>query len=214
MIDYYCKLQPGGFYHVFNQGNNKENLFYTKANYEYFLRQYDYYLSPYVDTFAFCLLGNHFHLLIAVKSEQEILNLSLLREVKDLKNTEVKDLKIEPHELVAKQFQAFFTGYAKAINLQTKRTGSLFRKRFKRVEVDSTRYLANLVYYIHANPQRHGIYPDFRDYSWSSYDRIMRNKPTKLQKQAVLEWFNDKQNYVDYHASVPDLDNIRHLMIE
>ena len=60
-------LQEGKYYHIYNRGNNRETLFYTEANYKYFLKKYDKYLSEYVDTYAYCLLPNHFHLLISVK---------------------------------------------------------------------------------------------------------------------------------------------------
>ena len=67
MPNYRQPLEPGCFYHVYNRGNNGDNLFYNQENYKFFLRKYDEYLSPLVETYAFCLLPNHFHLLIRVK---------------------------------------------------------------------------------------------------------------------------------------------------
>ena len=67
MTNYFPPLQPGTFYHVYNRGNNGENIFYKKENYPYFLRKLDQYLSPYLDVFAYCLLPNHFHFLIKTK---------------------------------------------------------------------------------------------------------------------------------------------------
>ena len=55
-------LEEGQFYHIYNRGNNRERLFYSTENYLFFLRRYDEYL------YAFCLLPNHFHLLVRVKS--------------------------------------------------------------------------------------------------------------------------------------------------
>ena len=107
-----------------------------------------------------------------------------------------------------------FTSYSKAINKQQNRHGSLFEKAFKRKEVTNERYLANLIFYIHANPQLHDICEDFRQYPWSSYERILRNKPSKLDKQQVLEWFNSPDNYVAYHAQKIDIAMIKELMIE
>jgi hypothetical protein len=46
-------LQEGKYYHIYNRGNNRETLFYTEANYKYFLKKYDKYLSEYVDTYAY-----------------------------------------------------------------------------------------------------------------------------------------------------------------
>ena len=73
--------------------------------------------------------------------------------------------KVDPLEkIISFQFRKFFTSYAMSINKQETRTGSLLQKNFKRKEVDSTTYLSNLVFYIHANPQQHGIVDDFRMY--------------------------------------------------
>ncbi|MDB5227104.1 MAG: hypothetical protein JWN78_1297 [Bacteroidota bacterium] len=63
---------PGEFYHLFNRGNNREIIFYTDENYHYFLRQFDKYLTGFIDIYAYCLLPNHFHFLIKIKEEEEI----------------------------------------------------------------------------------------------------------------------------------------------
>jgi putative transposase len=211
MIDYFCKLEAEKFYHVFNRGNNGENLFYTYANYEYFLKRYSYFLSPFLNTFAYSLLPNHFHLLVGIKPVNEIkkafLNLSGLPNLKGLETISVP-------EIISSRFQSFFTSYAKSINKQEKRTGSLFQKPFKRIHVDNRNYLANLVFYIHTNPQYHCIIDDFRQYPWSSYERILKNKPTLLRKNEILEWFSNPGNYLNYHEQKVVLENIRHFIIE
>jgi hypothetical protein len=111
-------------------------------------------------------------------------------------------------------FQRFFTAYSQAINIQERRTGSLFQKPFKRLEVTTTHQLANLVHYIHTNPQKHCIIDDFRHYPWSSYERVMRDRPSKLKKDEVIQWFKNKTNYVDYHSRSIDLDELKEIMIE
>jgi len=65
-------LEHGGYYHIYNRGNNGERLFHTPANYQHFLRLYDKYIDPIADTFAWCLMGNHFHLFVRIKEEGEI----------------------------------------------------------------------------------------------------------------------------------------------
>jgi putative transposase len=206
MINYKQPLEPGCFYHVYNRGNNRERLFYNNENYKFFLRRYDEYLSPIVETYAFCLLPNHFHLLIRVNE------LTNLQEVSPFEK--VKPLKREHIDIVSLAFQRFFTSYSMAINKQENRTGSLFQKPFKRLKVTNTQYLANLVFYIHANPQLHNIAPDFRDYPWSSYHRILNNKPSALQKSKVVEWFSDPSNYIAYHTQKADIAMIKELLIE
>lgn len=201
-VNYRIRIEPDKFYHVWNRGNNRENLFYTAANYGYFLRMYAEYLDPVVETYAFCLLPNHFHLLIRTKAFPAFLGVSPEGETPRKANP------------VSLAFQRFFTAYSQAINVQQKRTGSLFQKPFKRLEVKSTRQLANLVHYIHTNPQRHRIIDDFRQYPWSSYERILLTRPSKLKKDQVIEWFRNKENYLNYHAQNIDLEELKKIIIE
>ncbi|HEY3371512.1 MAG TPA: hypothetical protein VGK10_11720 [Prolixibacteraceae bacterium] len=193
------KIEPDKYYHIWNQGNNRDNLFYSSHNYEYFIRLYAEHLDPVVETYAFCLLPNHFHLLVRTKYW-----------VQQNDETTQKE-KMNPVSLA---FQRFFAAYSQAINVQERRTGSLFQKPFKRLELTSPSQLAYLVFYIHANPQKHGIVEDFRQYPWSSYERVLRDRPSKLNKEAVLGWFQDKENYIAYHAGRSDLDDLKDLMYE
>jgi len=183
-------LEAGKYYHIYNRGNNHEKLFYKKENYEYFLRKYNYYLSGYLDTFAFCLLPNHFHLLVRVKEVNPPIKVPPFKKVEPF----------SPDRIISEQFRFFFTGYAMAINKQEERTGSLFQKNFKRIQVTNEAYIKNLIFYIHANPQLHGIINDFRKYKWSSYNSILSCNTEELIKKEVVEWFDDIQNFIDYHA--------------
>lgn len=194
--NYRIKIEPEKFYHIWNRGNNRENLFYTAANYEYFLRLYDQFLDPVAETYAFCLLPNHFHLLIRTKP------------------VAVSTAGETAKSPVSIAFQRLFTAYSQAINIQQRRTGSLFQKPFKRLEVKSTRQLAILVRYIHINPQHHGIIEDFRQYPWSSYERILINRPSKLQKKAVMEWFKNKENYLVHHGISIETSELNDVVIE
>ena len=138
-----CPLEKGKFYHIYNRGNAGTNLFYKKENYEFFLHRYNEYLSPFVDTFALCLLPNHFHLLVQVKDDGATPDLPGFKNLAGLS--------------ISQAFSNFFNSYSKAINKQQNRHGSLFEKPFRRKLVTNTQYLTNLVFYIHANPQPHGI---------------------------------------------------------
>ncbi len=201
MNNLFIPLQAGTFYHIYNRGNNKENIFYKAENYNYFLRQYDAYLSDYVETYCYCLLSNHFHLLIRVKDQISPLPVG-------------KKIYTLPNQVVSEQFRRFFTSYAKAINKQENRTGSLFQKNFKRKEVTSGTYFDNLVNYIHTNPVKHGIWDDFRTYPHSSYQRMLWDTPSKLFKTTVLQWFGSSESYTTFHSENSDFDNIKDLIIE
>lgn len=49
------------FYHIYNRGNNRENIFFEERNYRYFMELYAHHVAPVVETYAYCLLHNHFH---------------------------------------------------------------------------------------------------------------------------------------------------------
>ncbi len=61
------------YYHIYNRGTNRENIFVQERNYEHFFELYTKHIDPVADTFAYCLLRNHFHLLVRIRSEEEIL---------------------------------------------------------------------------------------------------------------------------------------------
>ena len=61
-------LEPGGFYHIYNRGVNRENIFREERNFAYFLTLYARHITPIVETFAYCLLRNHFHLLVRIRT--------------------------------------------------------------------------------------------------------------------------------------------------
>lgn len=203
-MDYYSPLYSNGCYHIYNRGNNSDNLFYKHENYRYFLQQYNYYLQDYLDTFAYCLLPNHFHLLVRVKDFEDK-NPALKRGQKTLTGVE---------EIVSELFRRLFTSYAKAINKQETRAGSLFQKNFKRKEVADEHYFSQLIYYIHANPQHHGIFDDFRDYPYSSYQSLLSDKPTKLSRNEAISWFGDRDAYRIFHKEVHNEKAICKWLIE
>jgi putative transposase len=64
-------LQLGSYYHIYNRGNNRENLFREERNYHHFLKLYARYIPPIADTYAYCLLKNHFHVLVRLKTAAE-----------------------------------------------------------------------------------------------------------------------------------------------
>jgi REP element-mobilizing transposase RayT len=135
-------LQPGCYYHIYNRGNNRENIFFEKENYSYFLWLYFKYIATVAETYVYGLLLNHFHFLVKTKTVEEWN--SDLKGLKDLSGLRVYD--------PSRQFSHLFNAYAKAINKRYGRTGSLFQKPFGRVEIKTEGHLIRLVTYIHQNP--------------------------------------------------------------
>ena len=227
-------LETGKMYHLYNRGNNRENLFYKKENYHYFIRQFDKYLSNFVDVYAYCLLPNHFHFLIKIKDEDEIfrniIDAIAQSELINQENGEqhlvsLKDLPSVREDLpsvcaenlpnlITNKFRLLFMSYAKAINKQEKRVGSLFQKKFKIKEVDNDKYFSQLIFYIHANPQKHGLIDDFREWNYSSYHSITLEKISKLKKKEVIDWFGNIEEYKEFHKQVFDFRRLQTLELE
>jgi putative transposase len=184
------------YYHIYNRGNNGENIFVQERNYEHFMNLYFKHIDPIADTFAYCLLRNHFHISLKTKTEAEItaaLGVS-------------SGTLLESNHL-SKKFSDFFNAYAKAINKAYSRTGSLFQHPFGRVPITTDRQFWNVIAYIHQNPQKHKFFKDFRDWKWSSYGILLAEKPTKLKRDIVLNWFGGRESYLElYRQWVDDVD--------
>ena len=197
-------IEFGKYYHIYNRGNNGENLFLTTKNYYHFLSLYDKYISLVAETYAWCLMPNHFHLLVRIKDEVDI---EFLKPEKEPKTAPKKP---KPEN----QFGHLFNAYAKAFNKQNDRHGSLFEHPFRRIEVTNDAYLKRLVYYIHSNPVKHGFTDSMIDYPWSSYLTIISVKPTKINRDSVLGWFDSQSNFITFHKEQQDLDLIKYTLLE
>jgi len=165
-------LEYEAYYHIYNRGNNSEIIFREESNYLYFLKLLKKYILPVADVFAYCLLNNHFHLLVRIKEEDKI------------------TVNIE------KSFSNLFNSYAKAFNKRFDCTGKLFEERYKRKKVNDESYVTELIY---SNSQKHGIIKDFRDYPYSSFRIILSDKPTSLKRDEVIDWFGGLSFYEEYH---------------
>lgn len=184
-------LENGKYYHIYNRGINSEKLFKEPENFEYFLNLYDRHISPVADTFAWCLMTNHFHLLIRIKEQNEI----------------SQHKTIEPSQ----SFSNLFNAYTKAINKRFNRHGALFERPFRRKIVEDETYFRNIITYIHNNPVHHGYCEHPLGYPWSSYITCTTEKPTKLNREQVLELFDDLDNFIYCHELKSYVISVEHL---
>ena len=161
------RLEPENYYHIYNHANGRENLFVNDGNYIFFLQRYAFFISPIADTFAYCLMPNHFHIAIRIKSEQELNK--LLESSK--KQQFFESLKLSKYEyFISKQFSNLFSSYTQAFNKQQNRRGSLFIPNFSRKLIDSEKYFKQIIHYIHFNPVHHKFVKDLRDWKYSSFE--------------------------------------------
>ena len=190
-------LDPDCFYHIYNRGINGCSIFQETTNYEHFLSLYDKYISPVADTYAWVLMGNHFHLLVRILQNPEgFQNLRGLDDVEKIKKR------------IIQQFSNLFNAYTKAYNKMYNRTGSLFEHTFRRKSIDDKTYLRQVVLYIHNNPVHHGFCSHPVEYPWSSYLSCISIKPTKLHRKAVIGWFDSEANFKTRHDEKIETDKM------
>jgi putative transposase len=170
---------PDKYYHIFNKANNNELIFKDDNDYQFFMQQCGTLLADTIDIYAFCLMPNHFHLFIQPKYTSKTKGDGSINEC----------------------IRKFFQVYAQHFNNKYSRKGSLFYKSFRRIEIKDEIYLKYILFYIHYNPQKARIISDFSDYQYSSYRFYTNNRPTKLKKDIVLQWFdNSQQEFEQFHS--------------
>ena len=136
MADSKTPLEPGNFYHVYNHAVGNEKLFRHSFNYKFFLDRLVKYLDGFVDIYSYCLMPNHFHLLVRVK-DFETISATLINSEK---RREINSASEVP-SMISRQFSHAFNSYAQAYNREFERKGSLFYNRFKRKFVQDETYL-------------------------------------------------------------------------
>ena len=209
-------LACGVFYHIYNRGVNGEDLFKEERNYTFFLQKYAHFIQPVAETFAYCLMKNHFHLLVKTRTAEEVIRrVSACTNVGEVQNpADFVDIDSVAAKLISNQFAKLFNSYAQAINKAYRRTGGLFENVFRRIPVYDDCYFVQLVYYIHANPQHHGFVADFRDYPHSSYHAHLSNTQTKLNRGELLHWFGSSAEFEKYHLANQVLGDLDKFEIE
>lgn len=173
------KFKYDTFFHVYNRGNNKEDIFIEDKNYSYFLKLIKDHLLGVAEIYAYCLLKNHFHLIIRIKDKNEI--------------------PVKYADKIHLPFSNFFNAHTKSINKAYNRTGSLFQEHLKRNIIQDENYLRNLVLYVHLNPVKHKFCDDFSEYIHSSFLSYTSDKPSNLSREYVLELFGGKENFIFQH---------------
>ena len=161
---------PGGYYHVYNRGAARSRIFASEENYRYLLRWLFYYAREFdVQLVAYCLMPNHYHVLVREKKGNTI-------------------------PLV---FQRLFNRYTKAFNKRTNRSGTLFQGPYRAIHVDRTEYLAHVIRYIHLNPVLAGLVRRPEDWQFSDYRRWVSEKPGS-RPELVRQLFGGAKSYAEF----------------
>jgi len=151
------------------------------------------------------LLPNHFHFIIRIKPEAAITSFLTALAIENRTKTEQHFLSDQDiNKLIEMTFKRFFISYAMAFNLMFKRTGNLFYRTFNRVEISKDSHFAHALVYVHANALKHKLVKEFTSYPWSSYHSIISDKPTKLLRDELIEWFGSKALFIKIRKDMSD----------
>lgn len=176
-------IEPNCFYHIYNRGINGGQLFFNHQNYLYFLKLIAEKINIVAEIYSYCLMQNHFHIVLKIKTEK------VIRE-----NFSEKE-SVEIKKIISQQFSNTFNSYSQAINKHFNRTGKLFELPFRRKEIISEQQLINAILYVNKNPVKHKITDDFLTYPYSSVNKIINGENLFICSKEVILLFNDIDDF-------------------
>ena len=206
-------FSENSYYHIFNRGVEKRNIFEDKQDYQIFKYYLFIYLLPLetvlakypqlplrlqarnlngqVDLIAYCLMPNHFHLLLKQANKD-----SISRFMKQLTNA-----------------------HTEYFNKKYHRDGGLVQGRFKAALINSEPLLLHISRYIHLNPLVAKLINNLQDYPWSSYlDYFSDSKYSLCKTEIILQQFSSKDTYkqfiLDQIEYAKELNKIKHLTVD
>jgi len=159
------EFEPGKLYHVFNQGNNQQPIFFGRDNYIFFLNKMRLHLNNHCEIIAWCLMPNHFHWLIKVSDDYPVANAN------EIQTDNMVTPVVYP---LNRGISTLLSSYTKAVNKSNNMSGALFRSRTKALllndeEQESDNYPLICFLYIHQNPFRAGLVNRLDSWKFSSY---------------------------------------------
>lgn len=148
-------------HHIIQRGNNRQSVFASKEDFEYFLTLlFDYSRQFQVAVHAYVLMDNHFHLLLTPQTADGL----------------------------PKMMQALGRRYVRYFNDRHKRSGTLWEGRYRSTIIESERYLLTCMAYLDLNPVRAGMVVQAKDYFWSSHAHYIGLKSDRLITPHALYW--------------------------
>ena len=180
----------GGYYHIYNRGNAKREIFLGNRDYSRFLKRTVRYSDEHsISIFCFCLMPNHFHLLLKQTNE-----------------TSVADF-----------MQKLLVSYSMYFNRKYDNVGSVFQGRFQAKLIETDAYVMQISRYIHQNPwelvkkiklgdkMTSQLLKDLEEYPWSSYSDYLGSRRHKfLEINEILSYFRKEQPHDDYREFVEE----------
>jgi len=181
-------LEPGKYYHIYNQAKDGGPLFENETDFRFFLNLYRSHILPIADTFAYCLLKDHLHLLVRIK--------------KDVQGS------------LYKPFAILFNAYAKGFTILHGKKGKLFRFKLKRVEIRRDYYFYEMVRYVNQNARKHGYTEDESQYRFSSFRSSVTSGPSMVCKEELSNYFCNGKTLSENLSMEVDEEKIKMFILE
>jgi putative transposase len=163
-------------YHVYNRTYQSTRAFRSDGNYRYFIDKFAM-LKPLCNMLAYCLMPDHFHLLIHVPENSA--GLSPLSRRKESPQMQV----------ICRKIGTMLSSYTRGFNKQEKRVGSLFQPRTKSKLLD-LEHAFNCFYYIHQNPVKAHLAGNVNEWSYSSVHEYLGTRVGLCNKALAAALFN------------------------
>jgi REP element-mobilizing transposase RayT len=181
----------GHYYHIYNRGVSRANIFREDNNYLFVLNRIKKYSKEFqLSLIAYCLMPNHYHFL--VRQDGQLPAGSLPQRV--------------------------FNSYTKAYNKRYGHSGTLFEGSYKVVETANESHLLHLCRYIHANPVKGGVVKNLEDWPFSNYmEWIGKRAGTLVDHDFIAAFFvtaDDYQEFVEDYLNTRDLPLALHQYLE
>ena len=118
-------FEKGHIYHIYNQGNNQQYIFFKRENYLFLLEKIKSYITPYADILAWCLMPNHFHLMVLVRE------VSIIHPLTQSTHPMTASHRMSKPRTLNNSIAIMLRSYTRAIQKQEKISGSLFKQKTK-----------------------------------------------------------------------------------
>ncbi|MFA8434914.1 MAG: transposase [Marinifilaceae bacterium] len=172
-------FEEGNLYHIYNQGNNRQKIFFNRENYLFFLKKIRSYITPYADILAWCLMPNHFHLMIHVR----VVAIRKQSAGQSLKERSLND-----------SIAILLRSYTRAVNKAQKRSGSLFRMQTKAICLNEIKRVSP-VWYVNQGVAE--FVSDDRGYAQTCFNYIHQNPVKANLVKSISDWeFSSAQDYL------------------
>ncbi len=184
-------FESGYIYHIYNQGNNRRKLFFTRENYLFFLKKINQFVLPYADVLAWCLMPNHFHLMLRVN------DVSLIIDKSDSTSQSKSVSELHKNRTLNNSIAIMLRSYTRAINKERNSSGSLFRSRTKAECVNCPKgitpsyiNIAGITSYVQSNPEL--------QYPQTCFDYIHQNPVKARLVKTATDWeFSSARDYAN-----------------